>query len=264
MSYFPTSGRFIDEVEVVHGPAGLLGRFFLQAELAACDCGVSLSFATSHELVRVNRANSDTWRPLLPIFDHETSGFDPGCGFVLLGKDRSGDIVASQAARVYDWSDSDLQTEATSLRMFYGTRPPQRPDEICRVQAPSASLISGRVVFSGAGWYRPDFRKRGLASVLPRISRAYAMTCCATDFTVSIMADAVAAGGMAQRSGYTRAESSVELVNSPVGTVNCVLVWMDAQELLGDLQSYLAERERARTKVDTVIQHGAADDARVA
>jgi hypothetical protein len=261
---FPTSGAFMDKVEVVHGPAGILGRLFLQAERATRDCGISLSFATSDELVRLNRANSDTWRPLLPIFDHDASGFDPECGFVLLGRDRTGDVVASQAARVYDWSGSDLQAEATSLRMFYGTRPPQRSDEICRVDAPSASRISGRVVFSGAGWYRPDFRKRGLASVLPRISRAYAMTCCATDFTISIIADAVAAGGMAQKSGYTRVESSVELVNSPVGTVNCVLVWMDAEELLGDLQSYLAEGARARTKVDAVVEHGATDDARVA
>ena len=63
--------------------------------------------------------------------------------------------------------------------------------------------ITGRVVFSGAAWYRRDFRGKDLATILPRISRAYAFTRWNSDFTIGMMDDAVVAGGMAERVGHT-------------------------------------------------------------
>ena len=261
---FPTSGNLLTAIEVQHGPASVLGRLFLQAEAAARECGITLSFADPGELAAVNRANQDTWRPILPLFDCEASGFGPDRGFALLGRDSSGAVVATQGARVYDWTASSFLAEATSLRMFYGDRPAPA-EEACVVDAPSASAISGRVVFSGAGWYRPDFRKRGLACILPRVSRALAYTRCLTDYTISIMADAVAAGGMAERSGYTKVEKKVELINSPVGkNVSCVLVWMDTNELLGDIDRFLSGRTAVRPQVDSVVDDRPAQHARVA
>ena len=50
------------------------------------------------------------------------------------------------------------------------------PDETCNVTAEATKFVKGRVVFSGGGWYRPDYRKRWLSGILPRISRAYAYT----------------------------------------------------------------------------------------
>ncbi|MGA7806676.1 MAG: hypothetical protein WCB02_18925, partial [Bradyrhizobium sp.] len=97
------------------------------------------------------------------------------------------------------------------------------------------------VVFSGAGWYRPDFRGKGLATILPRISRAYAFTSWLTDFTISIFADAVLAGGMAERSGYTKVEpASVELLESPAGTLRAAFVSMATAENLADITAILA------------------------
>jgi hypothetical protein len=95
-------------------------------------------------------------------------------------------------------------------------------------------------VFSGAGWYRRDYRGKGLATILPRISRAYAFTRWNTDFTISMMGDAVISGGMADRTGYTKKElSSVDLVASPLGTMRCGLVWMPSQEMLADLEAVM-------------------------
>lgn len=233
----PTSGRLPSHLEIKYGPVSLLGRFFLWADTAARDRGVTLFFATLQELVQANKANSDSWRPLVPIFDPTLGGMTPETGFVIIGRDEEGQVVATQAARLYDWSETTLKDEATSLRMFYAD-----PDaafgrgDLCEITAPVATTIAGRVVFSGAGWYRRDFRNKGLATILPRISRAYGFTRWNTDFTISIMADAVVAGGMAERCGYTKVEhSSVELVVSPLGVVPGALVWMPADELLADL-----------------------------
>jgi hypothetical protein len=110
----------------------------------------------------------------------------------------------------------------------------------CEITAPVAEKITGRVVFSGGVWYRPDFRGKDLATILPRISRAYAFTRWNSDFTIGWMADAVIAGGMAERVGYTKLEHScIELVASPLGEVRCALGWMQPDELLADLAAIM-------------------------
>ena len=201
----PTSGRLPAQLKIKYGPVGVLGRFFLWADSAARDRGVTLSFASFQDLIEANKANSDSWRPLFPVFDEVLGGITPETGFVLLGRDKGGRVVATQAARIYDWSESTLKDEAASLRMFYAD-----PDaalargDRCEITTPVAEKITGRVVFSGAVWYQRDFRGKDLATILPRISRAYAFTRWNSDFTVGMMADAVIAGGMAERVGYTK------------------------------------------------------------
>ena len=236
----PTSGRLPANLKIKHGPAGLLGRFFLWADSAARERGVKLSFASLQDLVAANRANSDSWRPLVPVFDPVLGGMRPEMGFVLIGRDKNDQVVATQAARLYDWSTS-LKDEATSLRMFYAD-----PDaafareDRCAITAPIAEKITGRVVFSGGIWYRRDFRGKDLGTILPRISRAYAFTRWNSDFTIGMLGDAVIAGGMAERCGYTKAEpSSVALVASPLGAMRCALVWMQSDELLAYLAAIL-------------------------
>lgn len=235
----PDSGPLLDGIEIEHGPSYLLRRFFACADGAAKARGVSLFFARLEDLVAENKANSDTWRPLVPIFSPELGGVTPQTGFVILGRDSSGDVVAAQAARLYDWDESNLYDEGVSLRMFYAD--PEAAfarGDSCEVTTPVARSISGKVVFSGAGWYRPDYRGKDLATIIPRISRAYAFTHWNSDFTISMIGDAVIAGGMAERCGYTQVESSaVDLVVSPLGALRCALVWMDSRQLLSDLDA---------------------------
>jgi hypothetical protein len=170
-------GCLSESIELINGPRLLLNGFFAWADEAASERGVKLRFASLHDLVRANESQSSSWRPLVPIFNPALSGATDGTAFAILGRNKQGEIVASQAARVYDWSASSLQDEASSLRMFYAdTAAAKSRGDRCVVTAPIAAKIRGRVVFSGAGWYRPDFRGRGLATILPRISRAYAFT----------------------------------------------------------------------------------------
>jgi hypothetical protein len=233
----PISGRLPTQLKIKHGPVGLLGRFFLWADTAVRDRGVTLSFGSLQDLIEANKANSDTWRPLVPVFDEALGGATPQTAFVLIGRDKHGEVVATQAARLYDWPETSLKDEATSLRMFYAD-----PDaalareDRCEITAPIAEKISGRVVFSGGIWYRRDFRGRDLGTILPRISRAYAFTRWHSDFTLGMMGDAVIVGGLAARAGYTKVEPGcIKLVASPLGEMRCGLIWMPSDELLADL-----------------------------
>lgn len=242
----PSSGRLPAHLQIKYGPVGLLGRFFLWADTAARDRGVTLSFGSLQELLEVNRSNADSWRPLVPVFDQALGGVTPETAFVLIGRNKQGEIVATQAARIYDWQATSLKDEASSMRMFYADPEAARAQgNRCEIVAPIAETITGRVVFSGAVWFRRDFRGKDLATILPRISRAYAFTRWNSDFTIGLMADGVIAGGMAERVGYSKlVPSCVDLVAAPLGELRFALGWMQPEELLTDLTAIM-DRESA-------------------
>ena len=231
---------FLTEVTVEHGPAPLLGRFFLAAETAARENGVTVSFATFDDLLAINERNRDTWRPLVPMFHPRYNTFTRDNSIVLLGRNAQGDVVATQAARLLRLNGTTLYNEAVSLRLHY--EHPERdrlPDEQCIVTAEATKAITGTVLLGGAVWYRPDYRKRGLAAILPRVSRAYAYTRWKTDYTTSMMVAGVAKGGVAAASGYTNIEPAIEFKNSPAGDFGLMFVWMQPEALLADLQVWL-------------------------
>ena len=238
-----TQRPLISDITVEHGPPDLLGRFFLKADTAARSRGVTLSFGPMQELIDVNRSNPETWRPILPLFDPACGGIDDENSFCILGHNAKGEIVATQAARLYRWQDTSFHEEASSLRLFYA-EPDQHRSEMEQVEvtAPIGKRLSGSVIFAGGIWYRPDYRNVGLPYILPWLSRAYAYTRWNHDFSMSIMAEEVYARGMARRSGYTKADWEVWLRHTPVhptGNIRCALVWMDEDDLLNGVEEFL-------------------------
>jgi hypothetical protein len=240
----PPPRALINEITIEHGPADLLGRFFLKADTAARRRGVALSFASMQDLIAVNRANPDTWRPILPLFNPESGGITGDNCFCILGRNAQGDIVATQAARLYRWAATSFHEEATSLRLFYSDPARSKGEhEEVEVTAPAAKELSGAVIFAGGIWYRPDHRGQGLPNILPWLCRAYAYTRWRHDFSLSIMAEDVYKRGMAQRSGYAKADWEVWLRRTPVhpqGDIRCALVWMDERDLLEGVAGFLS------------------------
>jgi len=223
-----------------HGPVGLLGRAILKAEEATRQQGVFLSFATFPELLQANQANSDTWLPIVTTFDCRYSDLNENSAFCILGRNREGDVVACQAARLFDWQDTNFQEEAQSLRLFYQD-PSQAKlsTEQCRVSAVAARGTVGRVLYSGGAWYRRDFRGKGLVEYLPRIARAYAHTLWNIDCTVTLMAQAVVRGGVFPRNGYRNIEWAVDLVGTRLGDMHAAYLWIKQDEMLEDLNEFL-------------------------
>jgi hypothetical protein len=240
----PPVRSLVSEITIEHGPVDLLGRFFLKADTAARQRGVTLSFGPMRDLIDVNRANSASWRPILPLFDPECSTITDDDSFCILGRNAQGEVVATQAARLYRWAGTSFHEEASSLRLFYAEPARFRGErEQVEVTAPIARHLTGAVIFAGGIWYRPDYRGRGLPYILPWLSRAYAYTRWKHDFSLSIMAEEVYRRGMARRSGYSKADWEVWLRHTPVdpgGAIRCALVWMDDRELLEGVGNFLA------------------------
>ena len=130
--------------------------------------------------------------------------------------------------------------EARTMRLFYTdpNRPPP-PTENVVMTAERSKQISGQVVFSGAGWYRRDYRKKDLGTILARVSRALAYTRWKTDATVTLMVEGVFKGGFGDRAGYTNFDWALDLKNFAIGSPRMAVLWMPAEQTLEDLSWFI-------------------------
>jgi hypothetical protein len=250
------SKPFISHASIDYGPAELLARLFLRWDDDLRKRGIHLSFVPAEQLLYVNRQNSESWRPLFPVFNAEVSGFNDDNGFCLLGRNDDGQVIAAQAARLYNLKATNFRQETESLRLLY-TDPERlkQPGETCTVSAMSADRFTGRVVFSGAVWYHPNYRRQGLTSILPRLTKAYALTKWYTDSIVSFMAEDVVKGGTAERAGYAHVEWDVVMKNSMLGDLRLAFIWSSAAELMRYFTGYLGE---ANPEIDPIVYDRAA------
>ena len=251
----PAGKSLLDGLRLEFGPVDLLGRFFLLADAALRERGIYLSFSPLDDLIAVNRRNSNTWRPLVTVFDPTFGGINDENTFALLGRDRNGDVVATQAARLYSWTSTSFADEAETLGLFYPDPERQRlPNERIEVTAKSADQLRGRVAYSGGVWFRPDYRGIFLTGILPRISRAYAFTRWYTDVTTTLMAEQLVNKGVAERCGYTDIDWDVTLRDTRLGTFRCALLQMKSDQMLDDLSGFL---EKFSAQVDRRVEYRA-------
>ena len=255
----PQRPALISDITVEHGPIDLLGRFFLKADAAARARGVTLSFGGFEELLAVNARNQDTWKPITSMYDlrYCPRGLAPSRAFCILGRDQHGEVVATHALRLFDIDETDtLYDVATSSRMFYDEPyRTKRPQQRCEVSASIAKTIRGRIAINGAVWYHPAFRKRELATIVPRISRARAYTRWRIDYSMGLAMEGPTQGGVIDRVGYPHREWDLRLYDAPNGNPRCCLCWMDAEELVEDLGDFLAAFD---TQVDVGVRQARA------
>ena len=240
----PGTTPLINHLTIDHGPPHVLGRFFLLADAAARSRGLTLSFADMGELVKVNEENRDSWLPLFPTYDVRHNAIADDEAFCILGRDRHGKVVATHSGRLFDLRGTNFHELAESLRLMYAQpERSKRPGETCEVTAKTARTVSGRVVFSGAAWYHPDYRGKQLSTIIPILSRAYAYAHWNMDYIVAMMSEGVVAGGMTRRTGYTHVDWDIRVTNSPLGNLRFAFMWMQSSQLLNDVARFIARFE---------------------
>jgi hypothetical protein len=245
--------RLPDQVTLVHGPHAVLGRFLLLADRAARDRGVYLSLEDDFDaLLALNEANRAHWHPIAPSFDPRVSDVGPDNAFWIVGRNEDGEAVLTQVVRHYPLTDSTLADELQTLRFFY--RDPARSaqaGERCEVNTPDAARIRGSVVYSGGTWFRPDYRGLGLASIVPRMGRAIALSRWNTDFAFSLVLRRLVEKQIPRRYGFRHVEYAVDWRGSTAGEhLEFALIWIAQDDFVFDLETTMvlhgptAPRER--------------------
>jgi hypothetical protein len=255
-------GRFISDIVIDYGPVDVLGRLFLKVDTELSEKGVALEFCSLEDLKRVNEANRDSWRPLLPMFDHELTPVPPENAFCMLARDRRGEAIGAQGGLLYTLTSGTLKDEFESMRFFY--KDPARqclPGEMARISAPIASEMVGRVAFVGAVWYRPDWRGKGLVGPMGRANRAYAFTRWYADYSISIMTEELVKAGFAANAVWPHVEWDIHLTNVTTlrnRTFRLALIWTDVEEQLAHFRDYVgapASPSARDAQVDRLVEH---------
>jgi len=235
--------RLPDQVSIDFGPPELLGPAFLQLDRAAREQGIYLSISHDlDELMDVNIQHRKHWYPLAPMFDSSLGGITGENGFWLRGVDDAGRVVATQAARLYFWPDTSFADEWEDLRFIYPDPSAQaRPDEYCTADCATATKLSGRVCHTGALWLHPDRRGGVVTSILPRVTRAYALTRWYPEFTFGLakVRPSVNARNVKRLYGWSNVDKSVKWYNTPhYGDLDFAIVSMATGEVLADLAEF--------------------------
>lgn len=71
--------------------------------------------------MEVNERNTDSWFPLTTSFVPGIGDVKNETGMVILGRNAQGDVVATQAGKLVDYSNTNFKQEAEALRFFYGS-----------------------------------------------------------------------------------------------------------------------------------------------
>jgi hypothetical protein len=168
---------FLEDLELNHGPRGLLAQYFINVEQHLLDQGLRVSFAPYSAIAELNAENLATWDMLLPMLDPEQNPVTHGESLAFLVYDRRGVVISSMAARLYDFSGTTLVNQVENLEFYYGPKAGQFRERVqSNITAPQAFKMSGRAAYLGGYWLRPDVRARGLSRLIPRLMRYIALT----------------------------------------------------------------------------------------
>jgi len=140
--------RLPDALTIKHGPAQLIAKFVLEGDKAARRMGIRLRLRHDfHDLVYVNKERSlqGDWFRLVDMFNPEYCDLSVENSYWISGEDDRGEIMLTQAGRIFYWPETTLESEARL--MFYGGHD---VGQRCLVTAPAAKLITSVVFCVGS------------------------------------------------------------------------------------------------------------------
>jgi hypothetical protein len=232
--------RLPDALTIKHGPARLLATFVLEGDKAARQTGIRLRLRHDfQELVYVNKERTlhGDWFRLVDMFNPEYCDLSAENSYWISGEDENGEVVLTQAGRIFYWPETTLEDEARL--MFYGGR--DRGQQ-CVVTAPAAKSITGVVFCAGSHWIRPDFRGIHFSQLLGRLGRAYAVARWPVDSAIALITPALVEKGVATGYGYRHQSRSIRFPASPLGDLELVVNYLSASEAYADLANFLTTR----------------------
>lgn len=171
--------------------------------------------------------------PLTPNFDPTVSDIGPINGFWMKGVDVAGDVVFTQAARMYDCTSTTLALLHQTLKAFY-TDPERHAEdgETCACEAPATHFISGNVCYHGELWLSPKYRGHGLTLSLSKLLMALALQRWEPDYLFGMAQPGICTKGVGARYGYRNMQPHGMIWHVPSsGTLDEWIIWNDLDDL---------------------------------
>ena len=171
-----------------------------------------------------------------PIFDPRQSDIGPKNGFWVIGCDRNGELVHTQAIRLIELGTSSFgEYLSSNLATFRPNGLAVDTEKSDWRLSPNAAAISGSVSYHGGLWVKggqDGFRGGCLTAVLTRFMLAICLLKWRPDFLIGFQAPHTMCRGLAAREGYMRTEQRTILWRQSNLDVLLEdwLVWMSQEE----------------------------------
>jgi hypothetical protein len=221
----------LSAVPVIHGPVGLLGRFFLVATDRLAAEGVTIEFASFEEVATLRLANAENWAFFNPMFNPAIADIPDDRAFCIVCRNATGRIVGTVAAKLLDASTRSLK-EIVDAGDFYAVRPECNETGIAAyLDAKQANHLRGRLVFCGGIWVDPSVRGLRLAAVLGKLVNAVALTLWNPDYSIGLVRCEAASTDYLRRYGYTHTAPSLAFYQHGRLSSEAVVIWMSADDV---------------------------------
>jgi hypothetical protein len=171
-----------------------------------------------------------------------------------------GEIVAIQGERLFRAGGRTLKDLVDGGELFDSDLSDDQAEiGRCEITAPGASIIRGNISYCGGLWVHPDYRSLRLASILPRLTRAWAVAHWNADYSIGFLKPDVAATDLGRRYGYPRAEAAFRFYSRSVLDYDGVILWMTRDELIAEIPRFLAQYA---SEIDAAVDFGGAQKQR--
>lgn len=251
---------FAEEIRIDYGPHEVLGPFFLSVDTLIRSRGLLASFAPARQFVETNEEHFNTWGRLIPLLDGRHARFSEQDVICVVCRNRRGEIVAIQGERLFR-AGTRMLSELVESGEFFDSDLADPKAEIgrCEITAPGASMINGHISYCGGLWVHPDYRSLRLASILPRLTRAWAVAHWDADYSIGFLKPDIAATDLGKRYGYPRSEAAFRFYSRGELDYDGVILWMTKEELLADIERFLGEYA---SEIDAGVDLGGAQQQR--
>lgn len=230
----------------------LLSPVLSRAAAAVGERGIRLVLHSDMAALRDrHRADPDLAadRPLPSQLDVDYCALPPERAFWIEGLDAGGRTVLTHAARLFEWSDTDLEAEGRASRIFYD-RPEAdgHPGQDLTLAQPMQVRVAGRVAYVGGLWIHRAFRGRGLGRIMPRVGRSWAYLRWQPDFLFSHVVDRLLDAGLEAVYGYPHRHRGLRFRSRYGRAFDVSWVWMSGQEMLADAAAFSTFLQSARPR----------------
>jgi len=148
-------------------------------------------------------------------------------------------VVAVQAAALFDCTALSIGERFAGMTVFYDQPERDAPaEEWCTCTSAAAHATKGRVVWTLAGWTRPDYRGRALFPLFQRVNK---LVCWATwgpvDAFVSVCDPPIRPNWTEAKMGprYMDAEPSITYRQQGLGELPMHFIAFSPAQFFGDL-----------------------------
>lgn len=173
-------------------------------------------------------------RPIATPFCAKRHFLSQDDGFCVLGRDKEGQVVHTQAMRKIVLSEQSLSDFLSEqFHQFPLAEPEPDFSSATYVSGPGARQITGVTFYHGDFWLDDTYRKTALSAVLSRFAQALCLLHWKPDYVFGFMPNPIAFKGLAEREGYMHSDpfSLRWSLSGQERAVECFLVWQSRHDI---------------------------------